>query len=69
MWIVREDFNIRIRSRDKLGGRNVDIDSCNDFESCILRKGLVQMRGIWMKYTWSNNEVGLSRRWTLIIFL
>lgn len=38
--VLQRDFNIVLKENFKLGGRDVDFASSNDFDSCLLRNDL-----------------------------
>jgi len=55
-WLVLGDFNLYLNSSEKAGGKNVDYNNCDLFQSTLNHCDLLDLVYHGNKFTWANNQ-------------
>ncbi|KAK9672917.1 hypothetical protein RND81_12G134700, partial [Saponaria officinalis] len=61
-WIVLGDFNVVRDASERISHHSFDLHDILEFNECILRCGLEDIKGIGCEYTWTNKQDN-SRVW------
>lgn len=62
-WLVTDDFNAISTITKKQGGRDVCLQSMQDFQAFIMQNGFIDVGFIGGPFTWCYNRCGADRVW------
>lgn len=62
-WVVLGGFNIIRSNEERVGGRLRLLLAMNDFNACINRCGLLDLRLEGRQLSWCNGQQGMTRSW------
>lgn len=65
-WLIQGDYNCILSSDEKSGGSALDIDVVSDFRSCLDDVGLLEVRRMGCRFSWTNNQMDDRRIWYLL---
>lgn len=60
-WILIGDFNTCRYANEKLGGKLLSASKLQDFNDCLHKCGLTDVKSIGYSWSWHNNQLGSNR--------